>query len=52
MGRICSLFIVLECSESCGFSRIYNQPTEEQMREIDELQSCPRCGAAIRRVAF
>jgi uncharacterized protein YbbK (DUF523 family) len=52
MGRICSLFIVLECSRSCGFSRIYNQPTEEQMREIEELTTCPECGADVCRAAF
>ncbi len=52
MGRICSPFVVLECNRSCGFSRIYNQPNEQQIQEIAELEECPRCGAPIRRVAF
>jgi hypothetical protein len=52
MGRICSPFIVLECSGSCGFSRLYPEPTEEQSGEINELIACPECGSPIRRVLF
>ncbi|MDD2474019.1 MULTISPECIES: hypothetical protein [unclassified Methanoculleus] len=52
MGRICSPFIVIECSRQCGFTRIYNEPTEEQNREIDDLKTCPVCGAPVRRRSF
>ncbi|MBT0733274.1 hypothetical protein KH990_07825 [Methanoculleus bourgensis] len=52
LGRICSPFIVLECSRECGFSRIYNEPTEEQSREIAGMKVCPACGAPVRRRFF
>ncbi|MCE5337449.1 MAG: hypothetical protein LLF90_02025 [Methanomicrobiaceae archaeon] len=52
MGRICSPFVVIECSRQCGFSRIYNEPTEEQSREITDMKVCPACGAPIRRKLF
>ncbi|NLA38196.1 MAG: hypothetical protein GX882_02185 [Methanomicrobiales archaeon] len=52
LGRICNLFIVLECSRECGFSRIYNEPTGEQGREIAGTKVCPACGAPVRRRIF
>jgi len=52
MGRICSPFIVLECSRECGFSRIYNEPTEEQIRDITAMTTCPDCCAPVRRRSF
>jgi len=52
MGRICSPFIVLECSRECGFTRIYNEPTEEQEKEIADMKTCPDCGAPIWRRFF
>lgn len=52
MGRICSPFVVLECSRGCGFSRIYNEPTKEQEREIADTKVCPICGAPVRRKLF
>ncbi|WP_317065648.1 hypothetical protein [Methanoculleus caldifontis] len=52
MGRICSPFVVLECSRECGFSRLYNEPTEEQEREIADTKACPACGAPVRRRLF
>ncbi|MDD5418941.1 MAG: hypothetical protein PHV57_03740 [Methanomicrobiaceae archaeon] len=52
MGKICSPFIVLECARACGFSRVYNRPTEEQQKEITELTACPLCGGPIRRIVF
>ena len=52
MGRICSPFIAVECSMSCGFTRLYNQPDEEQQKEIMNLERCPDCGAPVRRITF
>ncbi|KAF5085043.1 hypothetical protein [Methanoculleus horonobensis] len=52
MGRICSPFVVIECSRQCGFSRLYNEPTEEQEREISDTKTCPGCGASVRRRLF
>ena len=52
MGRICSPFIVIECSRQCGFSWIYNEPTEKQEREISDMKSCPACGAPVQRRLF
>lgn len=52
MGRICSPFVVLECSRQCGFTRIYNEPAGEQSEEIDGMKTCPACGAPVRRRTF
>jgi hypothetical protein len=52
VGRICSPFVVIECSRQCGFSRMYNEPNEEQSREIADTQTCPACGAPVRRRFF
>ena len=52
MGRISSPSVVLACSRECGSSRIYNEPTEEQSREITGLNICPACGAPVRRKLF
>jgi NAD-dependent SIR2 family protein deacetylase len=52
VGKICRPFIVLECSRECGFSRLYNEPTEEQEKEIADTKACPACGAPVRRRIF
>jgi len=52
MGRICGLFWMVECESGCGYSRIFNEPTPEELAAIEEQEVCPECGSRLIRKVF